>query len=173
MKESFNKNLTQLESGDIDKVELALSSIVSEGNKEAIPYLLQTLRSTEDADIRNAIALALSDLQAHEAVAALLEIIKNPKHKGFTGTLLYALQNLDCKDYFLDFIHILGEGTFENSEMALGLIEKYADDVDYGVRLEAINTLKSFKKGQSPEFASSKYDNLHYIEHALKLLLDY
>jgi hypothetical protein len=81
---------TELEGEPARAIEAA-KAIAREARHEAVPQLLTTLRTTMNHDVRNAVAMALSDLRAPglvEEIGALLEDIRT---LGNRGTLLYAL----------------------------------------------------------------------------------
>ena len=62
----------------------------------AAPRLLQLLRTTESPIIRNAAALALSDLNEPQAFQVLVDLLRDERTQNNRGTLLYALGAYDC-----------------------------------------------------------------------------
>lgn len=69
--------------------------------KEAIPLLIEYLKSTENNILRNSIALTLSDIGSEEAVKPLIDMINHPKTLGVRGTLKYALKAFDCSGHLV------------------------------------------------------------------------
>lgn len=88
---------TILKSGD---------SLVKIGNEEVFKFLINLLES-ENVLIRNGAALALHDLENSEAVEPLLKSIFRPENKNHNGTMVYALENLNCENRLVDIFKIL------------------------------------------------------------------
>ncbi len=133
--------------------------------------LLRIFMATENAGVRNRIAMQFADLRYQKAVPYVVEKINDPAIRHCTGTLLYALDSLDAAPYFLTFIRVLSEHEYESRYGAHILVEKYADSISATTRKKAIKVLEDFrtKEEQADE---EKYENskLHFIDATLKLL---
>ena len=95
--------------------------------------LISELKITNDNNRRNEIALILMDMRCNEAIPALIEIISNPLYANNIGTLIYALENLDCANYLLDILHIIFHGNWEASNNLLSVFKekyKYMNETD-------------------------------------------
>ncbi|MBN3527245.1 HEAT repeat domain-containing protein [Paenibacillus apiarius] len=90
---------------------------------EAIPLLIEFLQKTNNHQLRNEIALCLSDIGDDEVVKPLIDIINHPKRLGSRGTLLYALQPFDCSQHLDFLLNLLITGNFEVQAEAFQLIE--------------------------------------------------
>src|SRR5258708_1000235 len=88
--------LDRIQSGDSQKIIEAAREISSRQEGSAGPYLLDVLRMTNDAAVRNAVALALSDLKDASAFDVLVDLVKSERTHSNRGTLLYALGAYDC-----------------------------------------------------------------------------
>jgi HEAT repeat protein len=86
------------------------------------PYLLEVLRSTSDASVRNAAALALSDLKDPSAFNVLVDLLKSERTHGSRGTILYALGAYDCSTILPLLVDMVIDGHFEVSRQAFSLI---------------------------------------------------
>ena len=95
--------------------------------KEAVPFLIEILKNTENHKLRNAIALALSDIGSAEAMVPIVNLISDPKTRGNRGTLLYALRPFDYLEYYEILFRCVLEDNFEVSRTSLNLIEAIID----------------------------------------------
>jgi HEAT repeat protein len=83
---------------------------------------MQILEQTNSARVRNAAALALADLRAHNAKEALINLLTRPETQGARGTLLYALKQLGANIPLPILADIIADESYEAREEALGLI---------------------------------------------------
>jgi hypothetical protein len=100
----------------------AAREIARAGLSEAIPALLEVLRSTSDHAVRDATAMALSDLRAPQALAAIVGLLGDPRTLGSRGTLLHALRPFDCSSILEMLIEFVIEGNWEVSREAMELL---------------------------------------------------
>lgn len=142
---------------------------LDEGDKED---LLRIFMVTKDAGVRNRIALLFADLGYEKAVSYIVKKINDPSIMSYTGTLLYALDNLNAKKHFLTFIRVLCEHEYESRYEAYGLVEKYAVSISQTTRKKAISILDGFREKEE-HLKIEKYENskLHFIDTTIRLLL--
>ena len=76
--------------------------------------LVKLFRVTENSGIRNQIALIFADLQYNEGVPYIIKKINDKKIFNYIGTLVYSLEDLDVKKYFLTFIRVICEHEYES-----------------------------------------------------------
>jgi HEAT repeat protein len=131
-----------LENDKFDEAEVILEEIGNSKNKEAIPLLVEYLKSTENVLLRNSIALALSDIGNVEAVQPLIDVINDPKTLGNRGTLLYALEPFDCSAHLETLIYHLITGNFEVQAQAYQLIESINGKISDEILFECILRVK-------------------------------
>ncbi|MGC8230874.1 HEAT repeat domain-containing protein [Pseudobacillus badius] len=112
-----------LEKEKLDEAKILLEEIGKSKNIEAVPLLVEYLKSTENVLLRNSIALTLSDIGSEEAVQPLIEVINDAKTLGHRGTLLYALEPFDCSAHVETLVDHLINGNFEVQAQAYQLIE--------------------------------------------------
>ncbi|RKP53147.1 HEAT repeat domain-containing protein [Cohnella endophytica] len=111
--------------------------------EEAIPLLIEYLKSTENNSLRNSIALALSDIGSEQAVEPLIELINHPKTLGDRGSLLCALRPFDCSPHLETLVYHLITGNFEVQFYANELImENIKSGVTDDVLLKCILKVK-------------------------------
>lgn len=87
--------------------------------------LMDALMTTCDGNLRNSIALRLSDIRSEALVGAVTQLVEDPKTIGNRGTLLYAIQDLDYSGKLDALLPLLGSSSFEVSREAFNLIEPY------------------------------------------------
>ena len=87
-------------------------------------YLLKLISETNDPCIRNMVALIFMDLRFDDAVPTLIALINNPNNKNCRGTLIYALESLNCADQIKHIIYILFEGNYECKWNLYSLIQE-------------------------------------------------
>jgi len=132
--------------------------------------LLIFFKNTKSALIRDRLALIFSDIKYHTAVSTIMKAVKI--HKENSGTLIFALEGLDSKKYFLDFINIICTYNYEARLLALNIIEKYANEITFRQRKQALIILEKEKlKLDSTAVDYGENSNLHFIEQTIILLI--
>ena len=166
----LNKDLNSF---NIDDKIKAIQYIGEEGKyKNLAPRLLEMLCLEKDLNLLNELALCLGKLGVNKAVPILMEYIRNPDYENVRGTFLYALLDLECDEYFLDFVNLMCIGNFEVYNHSFLILESIVDNVDYAQKIEAIRILENqkiieFSKNQGEP---SRFDRINYIVDALQLL---
>ena len=140
-------------------------------NEEELIDLRKLFMNTNNSLIRNHIAIIFSDAHYNKAIPYILEKISEKESLNKNGSLVYALQEMDVKKYFLSFINIIGEQEYEARLIAYSIIEKYSDSISAKIRQSALNSLKKYKVIQK-RTAKDKGENskLHFIEKIEELL---
>lgn len=147
------------------KIEKAISTIEEIGKnkyKEAVPLLIDYLGSTDNHIIRNAIAIALSDIGDPRAVEPIVNMLKNPITIGHRGTLLYALEPFNYSDYIELLTEFLIDDNFEVSRQSLSLIESITTDIPSKVIQESITKIES-------EIEKLR-DKINFLTESIKVL---
>ena len=108
----------------------AADAIARAGAREAAPKLIELLRVTNDHNVRNAVALALSDLREPRAFDEIVKLLRDARTLGNRGTLLYALRAFDCSNILSMLIDFVIEGSYEASREAMHLIETIDIPID-------------------------------------------
>lgn len=127
----------------IDDAICIIEDIVEKKCIEAVPFLIEKLESTDNHLLRNAIALALSDIGSSEAIEPLINMIRHPKTKGYRGTLLSALEPFDYSAHFEMLVDFLYEGNFEVSRKSLILIEAIIKNIPDEIRQRCITKIRN------------------------------
>ena len=127
----------------------------------AVPVLIKYLEETDDSRVRNAIALALSDIGCPHAIEPLISLITNPKTSKSRGTLLYALEAFDYRNYSDIIVNQLFEENFEASRQAFTLLELIIDEIPWEKRQKYIERIK--------EIIKTSNENLLFYYEAIDL----
>ena len=165
--------IEDLRSSNLDNKIEAIQYIGDEAQyKFLAPNLLDMLSVENDIDVLNALALCLGRLGVNEAVPILMGYIRNPDFKNLRGSFIYALLDLDCDEYFMDFVKMICDGNFEVYDHSFLVFESIVDEADYAQKLEAIEILENQKAIEISKFQSepSQFDRINYIVDALEIL---
>lgn len=113
----------KIKNNKIDEAITLIDQLGESKSIESVPLLIKFLLETDNINLRNSIALALSDIGIDDAIEPLINLIKDPKTRGSRGTLLFALAPFDCSRYIDVFIELLLEDSFETSRQSFILLE--------------------------------------------------
>jgi len=142
---------------NIEEAKKLIKEIGYRKNVKAVPLLIRYLLDTDNNVLRNAIAIALSDIGSIEAIEPLISMLRHPKTIGARGTLLYALESFDCSDYAEQITDFLSEDSFEVSRQSLILLESIMNNFSIEVKQ------KCTKKIQ---------DKIEFLSKSLEVLMD-
>ncbi|UOQ69307.1 HEAT repeat domain-containing protein [Hymenobacter volaticus] len=78
---------------------------------------LLALLDQPDVLVRNRACIALHEIGDSRAVPALLQAIRKPENEAYRGSLVYALEYLDCQHLLPDLFDLLFYG---DSEVQMG-----------------------------------------------------
>lgn len=108
----------------LDGIENVLKTINPEETDIWFERLVNAFEIADNPIERNKIAILLSDFGKELAVIPIIKMIKDPRTKGNRGTLLYALEELDCSLHLDLLFSLMLEDNFEVSRQAYLIIEK-------------------------------------------------
>ena len=143
--------LSQLDSSDRQTLVEAAKELAFRQEKSAASRMLAILRSTNDSIIRNAVAIALSDLKEQRAFDLLIELLQDERTRSNRGTLLYALGAYDGAPVLPKLVEFVISGNFESSRQALSLIAGIENEIDKQVWHDAVERTKEALKSASEE----------------------
>ncbi|MEW4372059.1 HEAT repeat domain-containing protein [Paenibacillus kandeliae] len=138
----IDKLSKELNENYIDQAIQTIEEIGEKKLNEAVPYLIEQLESTENALIRNSIALALSDIGNPEALEPIVKQLKNPKTEGYRGTLLASLERFDYSIHLDMLVNFIMEGNFEVSRKSFLMIEAVIQNITEEKRKEYMEIIK-------------------------------
>jgi HEAT repeat protein len=124
---------------------------------------IQILEQTNSSRVRNAAALALTDLRAHNAKDALLNVLTRPDKKGSRGTLLYALEQLGADVPLPVLANVIAEESYEAREEALDLIGRHRVECSSEDFARARTTLEAARASADSERSQAIHRALEYL----------
>ena len=135
--------IRRLNEPDVDAAVLAAASLADRGAVAAIPALRITLSAvTTPAAVRNAVAIALSDLKDEGLVPLVGELLRDPRTQGNRGTLLYAIESFDNRPLLRELTHLVIHGGFEVRHQAFQNIASIHGTVDRERWQESLSRVK-------------------------------
>lgn len=143
--QSILELVNDIQSDDRDASEAASLELVARGSRDVVDALIILLQST-DGRSRNRAAIVLRDIGDDLAIEPIVNAIGIPENCNNRGTLVYALQTLDCC-YLFPLLFDLGiEGNYEVRSMALKILEEQDFEVTPVILAEAKNKLDSYMR---------------------------
>lgn len=139
----YDRLLQQLHASDEEEVAEAAQALASGGYAESVPSLIALIQTTESKIVRNAIAIALADLQDERAVPVLAELLQDQGSVGSRGSLLYALSGFDNAPFLEHLVDIVIDGNFEERHQAFQNIESIESEIDTGIWNACIQKLEA------------------------------
>lgn len=142
MKNNWNHIMNLINENQIDRV-VELCSQMKES--EFVYYkneLIREMKYTKDKRNRNTIAIVLGDLKCNEAITTIVDLINMPQNKNCIGTLIYALQELDCEKEIKKIIHVLFDGNLESKCNMYNLLLDKVDSMSKEDRAECLSILE-------------------------------
>lgn len=100
----------------------AITHLIELDRSAALDYLITLLNST-DPELRNLSALGLRDLADNGALEPLFVAIMKPENVNSRGTLVYALETLNCSAKFSEMFDLLFYGNYEVKVGAATILE--------------------------------------------------
>ena len=143
LKRDVQALIRRLNEPDVDAAVLAAASLADRAAIEAIPALRLALSAvTTPAAVRNAVAIALSDLGDEGLVALIGELLRDPRTQGNRGTLLYAIESFDNRPLLGELTHLVIHGGFEVRHQAFQNIASIHGPVDWDLWQESLSRVK-------------------------------
>jgi len=120
VEQEIEKLKTDIFSDNWDRMKESSSRLFEIGGQENIHYLVGLLEQSNSI-VRNAIALTFMDNKFNDGLEPLLKSITKEENKSARGTMVYALQTLDCKNKLKELFDILFTAT-KNWEVQSGIL---------------------------------------------------
>jgi HEAT repeat protein len=118
--QEIEKLKTDIFSGDRDKMKEAVNRLFAIGGQDNIDYLIELL-DQENSLVRNEVAMTFMDNKFNQALEPLLNSISKAENINARGTMVYALQALDCSHKLKELFEILFTAT-KNWEVQSGVL---------------------------------------------------
>jgi len=107
-------------SSDWELVKFSADKLGEIGGDEITDFLISLL-DLDDSGIRNRAALALEDIGDNKAVEPLFKSIF--KNHNYNGTMVFALESLDCSKHLKDIFKILFSEAYEAKMSAMAILD--------------------------------------------------
>lgn len=122
---NLNKEISQLKkdmfSDDWETVKISADRLGKIGGQEVTDFLISLL-NLENPDIRNRAALALEEIKDNRALDPLLMAIFKKENHNYNGTMVFALESLDCSKKLKEIFKILFFETYESKISAYAIL---------------------------------------------------
>ena len=120
----IEKLKTDIFSENWEKMKVATDRMFEIGGQENIDYLIGLLDQS-NLVVRNAVSLTFRKNKFNKALEPLLNSIYKKEYKGYNGTLVYALETLDCSKKLSELFDILFEdNSYEVQYHVLTILDK-------------------------------------------------
>jgi len=100
-----------------------VDELVETNTKDAVELFIELLEST-DPQVRNSVALGIYELKPQTALEPLLTAIFKSENHNYNGTLVFALEQLDCIHKLKDVFKILFYESYESKISAYAILDK-------------------------------------------------
>jgi hypothetical protein len=117
--------------------EPALDKLVATGGDEVFEFFLSFLTRT-DVLLASRASIGLHDLEDSRAVEPLMVAILKKENENFRGTMVYALEKLDCSHLLPQLFDLLFYG---NAEVKMGVMT-LLDRQEFEFNLEDLNDIR-------------------------------
>jgi len=115
-------------------------------NNETLDFLIPLLKH-KDPWVRHSAAMVLSEIGDDRAAKPLAEAINTPELRQNRGTLVAALYDLDCSDFFLLMIKLALSNDYESQSHALSILADKKFKSTKGDIIAARKMVSDYSKG--------------------------
>ena len=146
--------------GQEEEIKQLLDSIVEKNQVEYSSLLIKAFVYYQPSNIKNALALALSDLDITEAISIVINDLKKYLQGEDIGTIIYSLDNKSIDNFISDIVYILckSEYNYEAFEMIKLILDDFDGVLSEEQRLKSEDILKDALS------QINKTDSLIYLE---------
>ena len=166
---SIESIMIDLISPDYQQAQRAMAEIIHEPTPEAVRMICELL-SSRDASVRARAASIVRELRMQEALPFLLDAIRDKRNEGNRGSLVYALQKLDCRAQFSFLFELVTTANnYEIESHALSILSGQVFDVtaqDLEIAEERLQVFRQLHVDSRPELRDLAM-RLDRILHAL------
>ncbi|MCC5917798.1 MAG: HEAT repeat domain-containing protein [Cryomorphaceae bacterium] len=121
MNSEIEKLKKDIFSDDWELVKSSAYRLGEIGGDEVVDFLISLLK-LNDSGIRNRAALALEEIKDNKALEPLLTAIFNKENHNYNGTMVFALESLDCSQKIKEIFKILLYETYESKISAYAIL---------------------------------------------------
>ncbi len=157
--------------GDAQLARRAWDQLATKAGDEGRDFLISSLGSS-DPQIRNRVALGIHESKDQRALTPLLRAILAPQNKNYNGTLVFALEALDCTAHFQEVFDILFYQSYEAKMSAAAILSEQSFIVNTG----SIQSVKQkwedilLDPSQCPAFEDSRDDIQEIVDRYVQMV---
>lgn len=145
MENNWNDIMTLINENQIDRIVELFNQMEECEYKNCKDKLIKEIRYTKEKKHRNTIAIVLGDLKCNEAITTIVDLINMPQNRNCIGTLIYALQELDCEKEIKKIVHVLFDGNLESKCNMYHLLLDKIHSMSKEDRLECLDMIEKEK----------------------------
>lgn len=146
------------------------NSLTEDDKKELLTIFL----NTKNYQIRNRIAILLSEVGYNRAIPLIIEVIFRKELYNRNGSLVYALYDMDVLKNFPDIIRIICTQDYEARLMAYDIVKKLLPRTIDNQRKSALKILEKYRmKEEKIGTDMGAEGRLHFIEQTIKMITKY
>lgn len=146
------------------------NSLTEDDKKELLTIFL----NTKNYQIRNRIAILLSEVGYNTAIPLIIEVIFRKELYNRNGSLVYALYDMDVLKYFPDIVRIICTQDYEARLMAYDIVKKLLPKTKDNQREAALKILEKYRmKEEKIGTDMGAEGRLHFIEQTIKMITEY
>ncbi len=108
-------------SDDWEIASTAIKRLGEIGGQDILDFLIKLLE-LGDSSILNNVVLALKKIKNNKAVEPLLKAIFKPENHNYNGTMVYALESLNCETKLVEIFKILFFESYESKHGAYKIL---------------------------------------------------
>ena len=160
-------------SADFAAASAAADELGKMSGNEVVDFLIPVLES-EDALQRNRAALALRNIGDSRAAAPLWRSIQHASNRNKRGTMVYALEKLDCSQELGTVFDLLFYGSYEVRMHAGTILDEQIfefSETDLHIIQSKWDDLRQHPE-HCPDFDACKDDIRHFVEGFTSYLVD-
>lgn len=159
-------------SDDWEKVVKAADRLGEIGGEDVFQFLISMLDS-DDSGVRNRAALALAEIKDDRALEPLFNAIFKNGNRNYNGTLVFALESLNCKDWLVKLFDILFYESYEAKISAAAILDDQEFEFSKADLLSIKEKYEDLKR--HPEKFTYKFDEeaKDWVEEFVNAYLSY
>ncbi len=158
-------------SGDDQLARRASDQLATKAGDDGRDFLISSLGASTSR-IRHLAALGIYESKDQRALKPLLRAILDPQNKNYTGTLVFALEALDCTDHLREVFDILFYQSYEAKMSAAAILSEQSFIVDNSL----IQSIRSkweailLDPSQCPAFEDSRDDIQDIVDSYVQMV---
>lgn len=144
-----------------------VENLTDEDKEELLRFFVVAKNNT----IRNQIAFIFSDIKYNKAIPFIIEKINDKNLSHNNGSLVYALENLEVEDYFIEFVKMVCEMEYEPRYQAYEIVQKLTPLISREIRENALALLEERRILLETAATDKGPDSsLNFVEHSIELI---